>query len=280
VVPGGYGANWKVMARDAVHINAISDWSAYGYFYDIGSSCWSSSCPLVFGWNGSSYDYVTDLQGPIIGLPPSNIKKDTALYQPTVATLGGLVPDETGQYRIKLRESLPEITYADAARLLAVDHPADYKIHTSGAENTYNYGYVEPFRIFTAKDPLLPLAAVDAQGRNMLPALSVVDNVPAPLEVMALDNYYTVDFGTLQHPEFAKLLIDGWSIYGVKKFASDVTIQPFVEVVDASGRWVPARAFGTPAGDLKTMVVDLAGLFRRVWALGASSSWSRRTSWR
>lgn len=260
-LPAGWGVTWKVMARDAVHPEAMSAWSASDYFYDIGSQCWSSSCPLVFGWTGSGYDYKTDLAGPIIGLRPTATDRSVSLFHPEVAFLDGLVPDAEGKYRAKIRESLPEITYLDTVSLLAVDAPEGYEVHTSWAETTYVYGYAHPFRIYTSKDSLLPMSASASDGVDVLASMLAVDNTPAHLDPMNKNFFYTIDFGAIERPQYAKLLIDGWTLYSVDAFTAPSLVQPFIEVVDQNGNWVKVKSFGTPAGDLKTMVVDLSNIF-------------------
>lgn len=260
-LPAGWGVTWKVMARDSLHPDAISAWSPSEYFYDIGSQCWSSSCPLVFGWTGSRFDYLTDLAGPIIGLRPSATSREVSLFHPEVAPLNGLRPGSDGKYRVKIRESLPEITYLDTASLLAVDYPQGYEIHPSWAETTYVYGYADPFRIYTAKDPLPPKSAYASNGTDVLASMLAVDNTPAALDPMDDNFYYMIDFGPIAQPQFAKLLIEGWTLYSVDAFPAATLIQPFIEVVDQNGNWVKVKSFGTPAGDLKTMVVDLSNLF-------------------
>ncbi len=257
---------WRVQARDNGHQQVITSSTAALFTdgtvsWDCGcdNSC-SSSCPLVYSWNGSGFGYETDLQGPAI----SQIKKgarNVTLYQPSYISLVDLVPDSDNRYRVKIWESLIEATLLDEAKLLAVDYPAGYQIASSGAENTYYYGYVEPFRIYTLKDPVLPLAATDKHGADVLASLQEVDDNPAPMTADDPDNYYTLDFGTIGHPENAKLVIDGWQIINSKIYLSTQTIQPYVEVVDGGGNWVKARSFGMPMGDLKTMVIDLGGKF-------------------
>ena len=257
---------WRVQARDNGHQQVITP-SETAYFTD-GAVSWdcgcdnscSSSCPLVYSWNGTGYGYETDLQGPAI----SQIKKgarNVTLYQPSYITLEDLVPDASNRYRVKIWESLIEATLLDEAKLLAIDYPVGYRIASSGAENTYYYGYAEPFRIYTLKDDVLPLSATDKHGNNVLAAVSEVDDNPAPMTATDPDNYYTFDFGTIQHPEHAKLVIDGWQIINSKIYLSTVTIQPYVEVVDAGGAWVKVKSFGLPMGDLKTMVIDMSNRF-------------------
>ncbi|GAM10729.1 protein sidekick-2 [Geobacter sp. OR-1] len=259
---------WRVQSRDNGHISQVSPWSTTGtftdgeYYWDCScdGSCTSSSCPLVYSYNGTEYGYESDLQGPAI----SQIKKgarNVTLYQPSYMVLEGLAPDANNQYRVKIWESLEEATLLDEAKLLAIDYPDGYEIVSSSAENTYYYGYANPFRIYTLKDPVLPLTASDKNGNDIKALLLNVDDNPAPMTPDDPDNFYTLDFGTVQHPEYAKLVIDGWQIINSKIYLSTVTIQPYIEVVNASGAWVKVKTFGMPAGDLKTMVVDLANSF-------------------
>jgi uncharacterized delta-60 repeat protein len=259
---------WRVQARDNVHAFAVSAWSAAGSFtdgsvsWDCGcdNSCSSTSCPLVYSWNGTKYGYETDLQGPAI----SQIKKglrNVTLYQPSYIVLGGLATDANNQYRVKIWESLQEASLIDEAKLLVVDYPEGYRIVSSSAENTYYYGYADPFKIYTIKDPVSPIAASDKNGNDILASVLSVDNNPVPMAPNDPDNFYTLDFGTIQHPENAKLVIDGWQDINSKIYLSTVTIQPYLEVADANGAWVKVKTFGMPAGDLKSMVIDIANIF-------------------
>ena len=254
------GYSWYVKARDAVHPWAESATSAI-VMYEWDSSCSPpSSCPLVYSWNGTKFNYETDLQGPAI----SQIWKPgryVSIYQPSYIVLEGLVPDANNQYRVKIWESLQESTLIDEAKLLAVDYPDGYQIVSSGAENTYYYGYVNPFTIYTIKDPVLPIAATDKNGNDILATVLAVDDNPVPMDPNDPDNFYTLDFGTIQHPENAKLVIDGWQDINSKLYMSTQTIQPYLEVVDGSGAWVKVKTFGMPMGDLKTMVIDIANIF-------------------
>lgn len=136
----------------------------------------------------------------------------------------------------------------DEAKLLAVDYPEGYEIVSSGAENTYYYGYADPFRLYTLKDPVLPVASTDKYDADILGSVLNVDDNPARMVPTDPDNYYAFDFGTINHPENAKLVIDGWQIINSKIYTSTVTIQPYVELVDANGALVKVRMFGLPAG--------------------------------
>ncbi|MBT0664575.1 DUF2341 domain-containing protein [Geobacter pelophilus] len=251
--------NWYVKTRDAVTL-AESLFSLPGTLTDFQTCVSPSSCPLVYSWDGTRYSYETDLQGPAI----SQIKKGARyvnLYQPSYIVLGALAADENNKYRVKIWESLQESTLMDEAKLLAVDYPTGYEIVSSGAENTYYYAYVNPFKIYTVKDPVLPVSATDKYGTDILASVQQVDNSTAPMNPNDPDNSYTFDFGTIAHPEYAKLVIDGWQIINSKLFLSTQMIQPYIEVVDPNGAWVKVQSFGMPMGDLKTMVIDLGNKF-------------------
>jgi hypothetical protein len=64
----------------------------------------------------------------------------------------------------------------------------------------------------------------------------------------------------VEHPERARLLIEGWSMFG-PLYDAKKSVQPYIEVKDAGGAWVKVRSFGSIAGDLKRMAVDISGIF-------------------
>jgi len=98
---------WRVKARDAVDTAMVSSYSSNGSFTDtVGpwdcscdDSCPKDSCPFVFAWNGTGYSYLTDIAGPVIGLP-KNVGPDGkelhflghTLYQPSYIDLPAADP--------------------------------------------------------------------------------------------------------------------------------------------------------------------------------------------
>ncbi len=255
VGPGGMWY-WRVRARDADHTDAVSAWSEVDSFYDMTMP---GSCPFLFAWTGDRYDYLTDVQGPAIGLPASVLTtQNIRHYRPEYVVLDGLVADGSGRHGIKIRETQEEITYVDELELLVVDHPAGSRVVSSTAESTYSYGYADPFRLITTSAPRPPISAADKNGKSVLEAIIDRDGQTAG----ASTPYLVLDFGTIEHPEHARLVIDGWSVYDRRKYPSKKFLQPFVEVRSGKNKWVKARSFGNPAGDMKTMAVALSGLVR------------------
>jgi hypothetical protein len=256
-LPPGYTWYWQARARDATHTGSVSAWSGYDSFYDIWGS---SSCPFIYVWNGGSYSHLTDVQGNILGLSPeSRVSRNVSLFREDYIVLSGLEPDDKGLYRIKLREALPEISYADEATLLAVDVPEGYGVVSTTAENTFRYGYANPAGLVTVKEGRPPLSAKDRLGRDILEQVSKADGIPAPLDP-AVAEYYEFDFGPVENPAYARLIIDGWAMFG-RAYYTKKHVEPVIEVIGRDGAWVKARSLGFVSGDLKRMAVDIPNPF-------------------
>ena len=217
----------------------------------------SSSCPYLFVWNGSEFEYQTDVEGEALGLPPSAaVNRGMQLYHSSYVKLPTANFDSDNGIEVRIRETIAETTYFDRARLLLVDHPADHEVWTSSAESTYEWGYIEPFKLYTTMNARVPISAIDKNGNDVLAYVAQLDNTPAPVDANGLDDF-TFDFGPIQNLANVKLLLDAWSVY---KIPTTLDVQPYVEAQDASGQWQLIRKFGPAAGDLKTVVVDLSGL--------------------
>ena len=250
---------WRVQARDRKHEDEVSAWSAVQSYYDIMEIQMKGSCPFVFARDASGWRYQTEIQGPAIGLPESVLTtQNIGLYHAEHAVLEGMQKDGDGNWRVKIRETQAEITYLDRVTLLVVDHPAGYGVVASTAESTYSYGYADPFGIVTVGPAARPpISAKDTTGKDVIASLTEVDG---DAYTSTHPTRLVLDLGDLDHPERARLVVTGWSAYDADAYPAGDLVQPFVEVRDAKGKWVKARSFGNPAGDTKTMAIDLSGL--------------------
>ncbi|TDA67497.1 MAG: hypothetical protein D9V47_10570, partial [Clostridia bacterium] len=250
---------WRVKARDNYGVE--SSWASDS-FNHTGPS--GGSCPFIYIWDGEKYSYVTDIQGQVLGVGRGYARnKGVRLYGPSYVPLAGFKP-EGDKYRLKVREVITEVDYFDEAKLVFVDHPPGYEIYSSTAENGYYYGMKKPLKFYAIKDARLPLKATDKEGRDILAALSRVDNVTPPTSNGAVEEF-VLDFGRIKHPERAKLVIDGWTVLGKLADKGEVKAEeeyaPYIEVINAKGEWEKVKSFGLPAGDLKTMVIELGDIF-------------------
>lgn len=220
----------------------------------------SASCPMVYAGDGAGgFNYLTDLQGPIIGFPLTYpMARRTALFGHDQVILDGLKPDGSGSYQLKVRETQSEIAYLDDVRLIAVDVPDGYELASSSAEQTYGNGYVNPHRFFTLGKSKELRSATDWQGRDVTAQLRSTDGKPAPIDG-ADSPSYTLDFGDVDAAH-AKLVIRAWALYSPTY--GKALEKPSVSVKNAAGEWTEVKTFGLPAGDEKTMVYDLSGLFQ------------------
>ena len=247
--------SWQVKGRS----QGLDDETVYNTCYYWVNADPKASCPFVYLWDGEKYNYLTDIKGQNIGFPPDHNKaKKTKYYIPNEVPLAGF-KSEDGIYKLKFRESLKEMDYFDELKLMLVDHPKGYEIISSTADDrlTFESAYQEN-KLYTVKDPRLPISAIDQDGQDVLSQFSSVDNISGQ-DYANPDSYVELDFGNL-NPKYAKLVIDGWSVYQLAR-PSHPKIMPYVETINADGQWEKVNDFGFISGDFKTIAVDLSNKF-------------------
>jgi ASPIC/UnbV protein/VCBS repeat protein len=251
-----------------------------------------SSCPTLFVWNGERYEFVADMLGAgVVGhwvgpgqrdipRPVEYVKIDRSMIRekenPHPSTSSGQAfsqrTREMGHPTLSFRfmEPLEEAVYLDQARLLAVDHPGDLEVYP----NEYfasNPPYPE-FKIVVSRreDARPPAGAWDEHGHNVLPDLLAHryfgDFALTQFQGFAKPHSLTLDLGEPYRGGPLWLLLHGEveyfsanSMYAASQ-AGVQAISPYVEVLDARGRWVRVMDdMGFPAGGPRTMTADLSG---------------------
>ena len=226
-----------------------------------------SSCPYLYAWNGTRFEFVTDfLGGGEMGYyeaPGVRNVPDPVEYVRLAP--GQLVPKD-GRYELRVTNELEEVLYLDRLRLLAVDHPVGVEVYPDEGMSEPP----KPFRLFAVRDPRVP-KATDHEGRDVTSRLAKRDRVFAdelPLERIrgyAKQHALTLDLSALPTTH-TLLLLTGWTDYA---FSSDnvgahqagLRAQPpRLEVEGADGSWrIAIEQVGLPVGRPQTIVVDLAG---------------------
>ena len=242
-----------------------------------------SSCPYLFTWNGTRFEFVTDfLGGAEMGawLAPGvwNVP-DPDEY---VRIPPGRLQPRNGRYELRVTNELEEALFVDRLQLVAVDHPAAVEVYPhEGLRSPPR----PPFAIRATRNARPPRSAVDEHGHDVTARISALDRqyvddfAVLPIRGYAEPHHLTLDLGIgpeqrLRPARGAKppsadesnavLLLTGWTDYA---FSNDnvaasqrglVMAPPSVQVRDASGRWQTViEEIGFPVGRPQTIVVDL-----------------------
>lgn len=235
-----------------------------------------SSCPVLFVWNGSKFEFVSDLLG-VGGLGYLVAPGEYAPPRPWENFLlpAGLLQPKDGQYVLKLSEPMEEACYLDATRLVRYRLPPgwsmtlDERMNIAGPEPT---GQARFYR-----RSLLPVSAINDRGEDVTAAVLTADLRAAPVGALdsrfigrlERDNIITFAFDKpldAQSGE-AMLVIDGWveypycqTMFAAWQAGADYRA-PTLEARGSDGAWrIVLEHFGYPAGMPRQMSVPLADL--------------------
>jgi hypothetical protein len=227
-----------------------------------------SSCPYLYTWNGSKFEFVTDFMGGgEMGAwlaPGVWNRPDPDEY---VRLANGQLQSRNGHYEIRVTNELEEALFIDRMQLVAVDHPSDLDVFPNEGLRSPPR---PPFALTAARGARPPAAAIDDHGHDVLPQLSVLDRQYVddfgvrPIRGYAEPHALELDLGPPSNGSV--LLMTGWTDYA---FSSDNVaasqlgepmVPPSVQVLDATGAWKTIVAeTGFPVGRPQTVVVDLTG---------------------
>jgi hypothetical protein len=228
-----------------------------------------SSCPYLFTWNGTRFEFVTDFMG---GGEMGGWAGPTAWNRPDpdeyVRIDGGRLRPRDGRYELRITNELEEALFVDRLQLVASDHPAGLDVFPNeGLRSTR-----APFTLAATRDPRPPARATDEHGHDVLPQIASLDRrYPddfglLPIRGYAAPHELVLDLGP--GPRGAVLLLTGWTDYA---FSSDnvaasqgrhALAPPSLQVKDHSGAWrTVIDEIGFPVGRPQTVVVNLEGKF-------------------
>ncbi len=236
----------------------------------------TSSCPVLFAWDGGKFAFVSDLLG-VGGLGYLLAPGEYSAPRPWENFLipQGLMAPRGGHYALKLTEPMEEACYLDEVRLVAWDLPPgwsmtlDERMTVSGPQPTG-----EP-RFY--KQELLPSRAMTIRGEDVTELVSAADLRPA-----TVGEHDPRFIGRLREPNVitltfeqpldavagqAILIADGWIEYPYSQTmfaawqAEAGYSAPTVEARAEGGAWhIVLDQFGYPAGMPRQMSVGLSGL--------------------
>ncbi|MBZ5549989.1 MAG: CRTAC1 family protein [Acidobacteriia bacterium] len=253
-----------------------------------------SSCPTLFGWDGTHYALVGDMLGAgVVGhwvgpgerniaRPTEYIKIDRNVlrekYESHVSqnrgNVGHPLPDDSHpMLSFRFMEPLEESVYLDQVELLAVDHPANVDVYPN--EYFASDPPYPPFKVVFSRDAQPPAGAWDEHGHDVLPIL-LAHRYFGDFKVLSFAGFtephsLELDLGEPYRGGPLWLLMHGEIEYftATSMYAADQAhLTPFAPYVEAlvsnengeKGKWVRViDDLGFPAGGARTMTADLTG---------------------
>jgi len=232
-----------------------------------------SSCPVLFSWNGSEYEFIADMIGPgVVGHWVAPGERDVPDPDEYLKVSARSVRLRNGLLSFRFMEPMEETVYLDQVRLLAIDHPVAYDVYPN--ERFVSAPPFPEFRVIAtdSKDSHAPVGAWDDHGNDVLPLIAKRDRKYVtsfeglPFAGFAKLHYVELDLGAWDANKPLRLILDGYTDYftATSMYSADQAgikvIAPYVEAQDANGKWTRVvDDMGFPAGLARTMVADLSG---------------------
>jgi Tfp pilus assembly protein PilF len=230
-----------------------------------------SSCPVVFAWNGSKYEFITDTIGAaVIGHWVSPYARNIPDPDEWIKVDGAQLKPKDGYLSLRLGEPMEEVNFVDQTRLVAIDHPAGSDVYPN--ERFQNDPpFAEKKTIFTAHaHPVI--GAWDNNGNDVLATLTRADHqyvrdfTNLPYAGFANTHTLTLDLGSWSPGKPLRLLLHGFieyfsatSLYSAWQ-AHLSPVSPYIEAQMPDGSWKRVvDDMGFPAGLPRTIVADLTG---------------------
>jgi len=238
-----------------------------------------SSCPVLFAWDGERFRFLTDFAG-VSGLGYLSAPGEYAQPQPEewIKIEPQELKPKDGFYEIRVTEPMEESAYVDRLELLAIDHPAGWRIYPD--ERLAVSGPPPTHRLLAVPRPLFPRKATGPAGEDCTANVLRRDRIyayrpPIDRRFYGFCRPHTIelDFG----PEAARL-DDGAPVF---LFINGFIEYPYSQTVYASSQagvgWEPLRVEGrredgrwvvlvpdggAPGGMGRTMTIELTGKLR------------------
>jgi FG-GAP-like repeat/Tetratricopeptide repeat len=232
----------------------------------------SGSCPMIYTWNGSEFEFITD----VLGVAPLGASAGDGTYFPVdhdevIQISGESLKARDGAYEIRIVEELREVAYLDEVRLIAVDRPAEVEVLTN---DKFKGPPFPEFRLFGVERRIPPVSARDHRGADVLDRVRArdrryADGFVRDMSGVAERHHIDLDFGAAAPSGRAILVLSGWvdwadgSTFLAAAQASDTgLVMPHLQVKNERGEWQTViEDMGIPAGKPKTIVVDLTDKF-------------------
>ena len=236
------------------------------------------SCPYLFLWNGSEYEFATDVLWPSALGMPLGIMAGEPLYafpnstDEYIKVPSNILKSKDERYLLQFTTELWETPYLDKVELLVVDHSDDINIYI---DETFTLPPFYPFKVYSIKSKHLPVLAKDGKGNNVIDKIIDLDKsylsslVPDDFQGVTRLHDLILSFKDLHKSDSLLLFLQGWlfptdaSINVNLSQSSNLSlIFPYLQVPDKDGNWrTVIKNIGFPKGKNKTMIIDMTDKF-------------------
>ncbi len=224
-----------------------------------------SSCPFLFTWNGSRFEFITDfLGGGEMGYWAAPGTRNVPDPDEYVRIPGSALRPRNGRLELRITNELEETLFFDSARLHVIDHPAGVEIHPlEGLVSRRRLG----LQLMAVSGSRPPARATDERGDDVLSLVACQDWHAPAFPLARIRGYAAPHYLEIAAAPDARadvLLLTGWTDYAYSSdnvAASHARLAlepPVLQVQRSDGAWAPAGVeVGVPAGRPQTLVVDL-----------------------
>ncbi len=238
------------------------------------------SCPTLFAWDGKQMSFVKDCSpwNPALGLRinaqvVANVEQTEEWFKIPGSALAPRAEASGSFYDLRVTAELWETFYIDQYSLMAVDHPAGTEVFT---DERFAMPQPKP-QLYVTKTPKAFVSAKDDRGQDVSAVVGALDQQyldtfgRGQYQGLTRDHWVELELGE-DAPRDKKLYLigHGWlhpTDATVNVAIGQSSLTPprglTLEVQDEKGNWVTAKSgLGFLSGKLKTMVIDLDGVFR------------------
>jgi len=226
-----------------------------------------SSCPYLFAWNGTRFEFVTDfLGGGEMGYWEGPGLRNTPDPVEYVRIDGRLLQPRDGRFELRVTNELEETVFLDRTELIAIAHPADVVVHPNEGLRSVS----DPFKLYVVRDARAPIAVEDEHGHDVLDRVASTDRrYPDDFRLERVRGYAAEHSLTVTLPPASSdrrvLLLTGWTDYafsGDNVAAHQLGLRmspPSLQIADGQGWRTVIDEVGFPVGRPQTVAVDLSG---------------------
>lgn len=235
------------------------------------------SCPFLYTWNGEEYVFVKDITwrsalGMPLGIMGGNTQYAFANASDDFIKISGeLLKPKNGKYSIQVTSELWETIYMDQIQLAVVDHPDSIDVFVP---EQFTPPPFPGFNIFQVKDKIVPVAAENEDGKDVLSLISEDDHKYVsgfnPEKYQGITDMHSLilDPGNVDQKNLV-LFMNGWIFptdasinFALSQSESLNVAFPVIQVINKKGEWeTVVDNVSFPMGKDKTVITDLSGKF-------------------